>query len=412
MYSNFPFSLSLFQTCAVDIFSAGCVFYYVLTKGKHPFGDTLHRQANILSGEYDLNQIEDNLLAVMLIKQMIDFDPFNRPTASAILQYPIFWSKAKILSFFQDVSDRIEKEDVDNVVLKKLENNGLSVVKQDWRFQIDSEVATSLRKFRNYQGNRVRDLIRALRNKKHHYRELSEQVQKHLGDIPDSFVVYWTSRFPLLLIHTWLTMQCIKYEPVFSCYYDKNYNFIDLPKQDYLSSSGGVNSDGGEFDSKVWMQNKLKETISYEQTKSRHKFSESDSRGEKCDNNNHNNFFEYIDLSNSFLNFKSEHFITWLKSDFKDYLAFSIWLKCEMEKVVVDDDEDKIEDYRLFFVMNAELSLEELQDKFRLLVLENPNFFGYHLNKSPKKNKFNKKYYQKKKFNKSPDEKLTCTLTT
>lgn len=36
-------------TCAVDIFSLGCVFYYVLSDGKHPFGDTLRRQANILS---------------------------------------------------------------------------------------------------------------------------------------------------------------------------------------------------------------------------------------------------------------------------------------------------------------------------------------------------------------------------
>jgi len=35
-------------TCAVDIFSLGCVFYYVLSGGKHPFGDPLRRQANIL----------------------------------------------------------------------------------------------------------------------------------------------------------------------------------------------------------------------------------------------------------------------------------------------------------------------------------------------------------------------------
>lgn len=44
-----------FQTCAVDIFSVGCVFYYVLTKGKHPFGDSLRRQSNILSGDHSLD---------------------------------------------------------------------------------------------------------------------------------------------------------------------------------------------------------------------------------------------------------------------------------------------------------------------------------------------------------------------
>jgi serine/threonine-protein kinase/endoribonuclease IRE1 len=28
---------------AVDMFSLGCVFYYVLSRGYHPFGDGLHR---------------------------------------------------------------------------------------------------------------------------------------------------------------------------------------------------------------------------------------------------------------------------------------------------------------------------------------------------------------------------------
>lgn len=47
-----PFS-SL-QTAAVDVFSAGCIFYFVISKGQHPFGDALRRQANILAGEYSL----------------------------------------------------------------------------------------------------------------------------------------------------------------------------------------------------------------------------------------------------------------------------------------------------------------------------------------------------------------------
>lgn len=33
------------------------MFYYVLTDGRHPFGDNLKRQANILSGEYDLDYL-------------------------------------------------------------------------------------------------------------------------------------------------------------------------------------------------------------------------------------------------------------------------------------------------------------------------------------------------------------------
>lgn len=46
------------QTCAVDIFSAGCVFYYVASQGSHPFGKPLQRQANILLGSYSLDHLQ------------------------------------------------------------------------------------------------------------------------------------------------------------------------------------------------------------------------------------------------------------------------------------------------------------------------------------------------------------------
>jgi len=41
----------------VDIFSAGCLIYYVISEGRHPFGDKLRRQANILNGEYKLDKL-------------------------------------------------------------------------------------------------------------------------------------------------------------------------------------------------------------------------------------------------------------------------------------------------------------------------------------------------------------------
>lgn len=53
--SHFP----LPQTSAVDIFSAGCVFYYVLSGGGHPFGQSLYRQANILAGTPCLAHLEE-----------------------------------------------------------------------------------------------------------------------------------------------------------------------------------------------------------------------------------------------------------------------------------------------------------------------------------------------------------------
>jgi hypothetical protein len=32
----------------VDIFSLGCVYYYMLTRGRHPFGENFHRQVSTI----------------------------------------------------------------------------------------------------------------------------------------------------------------------------------------------------------------------------------------------------------------------------------------------------------------------------------------------------------------------------
>ncbi|XP_040292016.1 serine/threonine-protein kinase/endoribonuclease IRE1 [Bufo bufo] len=210
-------------TFTVDIFSAGCVFYYVVSEGSHPFGKSLQRQANILLGAYGLECLSlekhEDLIAHHLIEQMIDKDPQKRPSAQAVLKHPFFWSLEKQLHFFQDVSDRIEKEALDGPIVKRLERGGRDVVKLDWREHITVPLQTDLRKFRSYKGKSVRDLLRALRNKKHHYRELPAEVQETLGSVPDEFVAYFTSRFPGLLLHTYLAMQLCSQERLFQPYY-------------------------------------------------------------------------------------------------------------------------------------------------------------------------------------------------
>ncbi|XP_025052086.1 serine/threonine-protein kinase/endoribonuclease IRE1 isoform X2 [Alligator sinensis] len=118
-----------------------------------------------------------------------------------------------------DVSDRIEKESLDGPVVKQLERRGREVVKMDWREHITVPLQTDLRKFRSYKGGSVRDLLRAMRNKKHHYRELPTEVQETLGTIPDDFVRYFTSRFPRLLLHTYHAMQICSQERLFQPYY-------------------------------------------------------------------------------------------------------------------------------------------------------------------------------------------------
>ena len=58
---------------------------------------------------------------------------------------------------------------------------------------------------------------------KHHYRELSEELKRSLGRIPDEFLHYFTSRFPLLLIHTYKKMEICKHERIFKHYYSADF---------------------------------------------------------------------------------------------------------------------------------------------------------------------------------------------
>uniref|UniRef100_A0A674MCQ4 non-specific serine/threonine protein kinase n=1 Tax=Takifugu rubripes TaxID=31033 RepID=A0A674MCQ4_TAKRU len=211
-----------FQTAAVDVFSAGCVFYFVISRGQHPFGDTLRRQVNILLSSTPLIQqnkkIED-IIAQNLIEQMIAAAAETRPSCSCVLKHPFFWSPERQLLFFQDVSDRIEKEPADSPIVLTLENGGRAVVRTNWRMHISVPLQIDLRRFRTYKGNSVRDLLRAMRNKKHHYHELPSEVQETLGELPDGFINYFTSRFPRLLMHTYEALHICSHERLFHPYY-------------------------------------------------------------------------------------------------------------------------------------------------------------------------------------------------
>uniref|UniRef100_A0A8D2FPS7 Serine/threonine-protein kinase/endoribonuclease IRE2 n=2 Tax=Theropithecus gelada TaxID=9565 RepID=A0A8D2FPS7_THEGE len=210
-------------TSAVDIFSAGCVFYYVLSGGSHPFGDSLYRQANILTGVPCLAHLEeevhDKVVAQDLVAAMLSLLPQARPSAPQVLAHPFFWSRAKQLQFFQDVSDWLEKESEQEPLMRALEAGGCAVVRDNWHEHISMPLQTDLRKFRSYKGTSVRDLLRAVRNKKHHYRELPVEVRQALGQVPDGFVQYFTNRFPQLLLHTHRVMRSCASESLFLPYY-------------------------------------------------------------------------------------------------------------------------------------------------------------------------------------------------
>lgn len=72
----------------------------------------------------------------LLIEKMISNEAKERPTTKQVLAHPVFWSKAKTLQFLQDVSDRIEKIDINDPILVELERNANQIIRNNWKVHI------------------------------------------------------------------------------------------------------------------------------------------------------------------------------------------------------------------------------------------------------------------------------------
>lgn len=195
-------------TRAIDIFSLGLVFFYVLTKGLHPFdcGDRYMREVNIRKGQFNLKPLD--VLgdfaheAKALIETMLRSDPRARPSAKDVMSHPFFWSAKERLAFLCDVSDHFELEprDPPSKALTELEACAPQVCRGDFLKALPKEFVDSLGKQRKYTGSKLLDLLRALRNKRFHYGDMSEPLKKLVGPLPDGYLSFWTRRFPNLLI--------------------------------------------------------------------------------------------------------------------------------------------------------------------------------------------------------------------
>ncbi|EON96531.1 putative serine threonine kinase irei protein [Phaeoacremonium minimum UCRPA7] len=207
-------------TRAIDIFSLGLVFYYVLTKGSHPFdcGDRYMREVNIRKGNYNLRMLDvlgDYAFEAQdLISAMLNAEPRRRPNAKDVMAHPFFWSAKKRLSFLCDVSDHFEKEprDPPSPALQELERHASETIRGDFLKQLPKDFVDSLGKQRKYTGSRLLDLLRALRNKRNHYEDMPDSLKKTVGPLPEGYLGFWTRKFPNLLIVCWNVVYEVRWE--------------------------------------------------------------------------------------------------------------------------------------------------------------------------------------------------------
>lgn len=123
-----------------------------------------------------------------------------------------------------DASDRFEImcRDPRDPNLIVLETGAFDVVGNDWHSRLDKLFIENLGKFRKYDGRSVQDLLRALRNKKHHYQDLPDNVKRLLGTMPEGFLAYFTRKFPHLFlhVHSVVSATSLRNESMFRTYFE------------------------------------------------------------------------------------------------------------------------------------------------------------------------------------------------
>ncbi|KAJ0815469.1 putative protein kinase IRE1 family [Helianthus annuus] len=198
------------QTPAMDMFSLGCVLFFCVTSGKHPFGDEPDkRDRNVIKNKVNLSLVEHIPEAWDLCSRLLNCEPKLRPKASEVLLHPLFWNSEKRMSFLKDASDRLEPERwTGSIVLASLENEGSVAFHGRWDAVMDRVFINEMscrRKTYNYK--KVQDLLRIMRNTINHHRELPPNIQKLLGDLPEGVDDYFRSKFPKLLMVVYKVMS-------------------------------------------------------------------------------------------------------------------------------------------------------------------------------------------------------------
>ncbi|EXB51000.1 Serine/threonine-protein kinase/endoribonuclease ire-1 [Morus notabilis] len=222
------------QTTAMDLFTLGCILFFSITGGKHPFGE---QDRNIKSKDYkpDLHLIEKFPEAVDLISSLIKFEAGERPQANKVLHHPLFWDAKKRLEFLCATSNSVTKESTslsDNkktTLLSRLESTAIKILGKFspgkvkyWSEQILNDKIKQDYPYIlwGYKFGSVQHLLRFIRNRRAHYEDDPKEIQDHFGTKNEGFDDYFTSRFPLLFFEVYnVVRDCCREDALFKAFF-------------------------------------------------------------------------------------------------------------------------------------------------------------------------------------------------
>ncbi|KAM0674733.1 Serine/threonine-protein kinase/endoribonuclease IRE1 [Gurleya vavrai] len=181
-----------------DVFSLGILLHMNYAKN-HPYDLGGSIEKNILKGVFRLSFIADGTL-LDLITNCIKYNYKERLSIDDVVNHVYFWSNEKKFNFLANLSDFLEfKSEESKKVNNRLERNKKKVFINKWNNYIDQEVIEEMQEHRYYNFTYMKELLRVIRNKGRHFKEMPENIKKYYVSFPDGYVNYYLERFPHLL---------------------------------------------------------------------------------------------------------------------------------------------------------------------------------------------------------------------
>ena len=214
------------RSYAVDIHPLGCVFYFILTMGRHPFGEITkptERQDNIISTTYnatldELYKHHDEHEATMaedLIRRMICYNADDRITACKIKKHPFMLTNKEMLEFLYMIGCFMDTKSKDVVHFREsLESNSHVVFTGKWLDKLHTEVRSSLSRYNKEGNDKICSVLLTVYNHAKHFHTIKDTK---LGKIyVDKFgvVKYYTQLFPKLVTYTYDVLENSKIENI------------------------------------------------------------------------------------------------------------------------------------------------------------------------------------------------------
>lgn len=185
-----------------DLYSLGCVIFYLNSNGKILNKIPFKQFGKIIEGKSS-NASSRDFLCADLIRQLIKRKPIAK-----IMQHPFAWDDKQTISLIIDIAVVIESGDLN--FRKWLYNNSHHVIGVDekWRHKIDPAILKSLKtaedKFRARHGkpkeNEKKENIISLINtmRKILVHSQPADISACMGT-PSMFIDYWSTKFPALI---------------------------------------------------------------------------------------------------------------------------------------------------------------------------------------------------------------------